>query len=225
MDDLEHYMTRCGELSRELSARDQRIAELEKDAEAKNAILTVGNGLNVYGSFEAIRRAQDYILLDSKHPQEAIDVRRSLARALQEIEAALATTQAALVQEREAIEVFRKQLSKWVVTSHYPYQVLGEAGESIKGSRLWYKLRLEETQAALEAKEKECERLGHENGVIASNRDYWRRCHAKQLDITEHFKDQRDTALAEAKRLRMELAKAREEVTKWQINSSEMMDM
>lgn len=49
--------------------------------------VTVGGGLLVHGSAEAINRVQDYILLDSTHPQEREDVRRSLMRQLVEAEA------------------------------------------------------------------------------------------------------------------------------------------
>lgn len=48
--------------------------------------VTVGDGLVVHGTVEAVGRVQDYILLDSTHPTEAEDVRRSLARQLQAAE-------------------------------------------------------------------------------------------------------------------------------------------
>lgn len=46
----------------------------------------VGHGLTVYGSIDAIIRVQQYMLLDSTHPREAEDVRRSLARSLRRAE-------------------------------------------------------------------------------------------------------------------------------------------
>lgn len=52
--------------------------------------VTVGDGLVVHGTVEAVGRVQDYILLDSTHPTEKEDVRRSLARQLQAAEAKLA---------------------------------------------------------------------------------------------------------------------------------------
>jgi hypothetical protein len=48
--------------------------------------VTVGGGLSVYGTMEAVNRVQDYILLDSSHPVEKEDVRRSLMRQLVESE-------------------------------------------------------------------------------------------------------------------------------------------
>jgi predicted RNase H-like nuclease (RuvC/YqgF family) len=49
--------------------------------------ITVGGGLVVYGTAEAIGRVQNFILLDSSHSIEKEDVRRSLARDLQAAEA------------------------------------------------------------------------------------------------------------------------------------------
>lgn len=71
-----------------------RIATLTQAlAEAKantSMSVSVGGGLAVYGSAAAISRLQNYILLDSTHPVEKGDVRRSLMRNLQKAEAALA---------------------------------------------------------------------------------------------------------------------------------------
>lgn len=64
----------------------QEIIHLNKLHEEFNMYLTVGNGLRVWGHVHAIRRVQDFFLLDSKHPQEKEDVRRSLARDLQAAE-------------------------------------------------------------------------------------------------------------------------------------------
>ena len=62
----------------------------DEQATALGASLTVGNGLVVYGSMEALGRVQQYILLPSKHPVEDADVKRGLARDLQAAEALLA---------------------------------------------------------------------------------------------------------------------------------------
>lgn len=66
-----------------------RDAEVNRLRELTSYLVTVGGGHVVYGSTEAIRRVQDFILLDSKHPVEKEDVRRSLARSLQTAEEAL----------------------------------------------------------------------------------------------------------------------------------------
>ena len=60
-----------------------------EQAEALGASLTVGNGLVVHGSIEALGRVQQYILLPSKHPVEDSDVKCGLARDLQATEALL----------------------------------------------------------------------------------------------------------------------------------------
>lgn len=66
-------------------------------AEARlDTSVTVGGGLSVHGTVEAIMRVQDYILLDSTHPVEKEDVRRSLARNLQASEAQCADLAKAL---------------------------------------------------------------------------------------------------------------------------------
>ena len=62
----------------------------DEQAAALGASLTVGNGLVVHGSIEALGRVQQYILLPSKHPVEDADVKRRLARDLQATEALLA---------------------------------------------------------------------------------------------------------------------------------------
>ena len=77
-------------LSREpVLAADASIA-LEAD-DGRNALcsVTVGHGLMVSGPIEAIHRVQSYIMLDSRHPIEAEDTRRSLARSLQAAESTL----------------------------------------------------------------------------------------------------------------------------------------
>lgn len=62
----------------------------DEQAAALGASLTVGNGLVVHGSIEALGRVQQYLLLPSKHPVEDADVKRGLARDLQVAEALLA---------------------------------------------------------------------------------------------------------------------------------------
>jgi hypothetical protein len=70
----------------ELDAKDARIRDLE---EYTSVSLTVGGGHVVYGSVDAIARAQMYVLLDSNHPVEAKDTARYFAGALQKAEAEL----------------------------------------------------------------------------------------------------------------------------------------
>lgn len=65
----------------------ERLAELESRFHCS---VTVGHGLRVHGPWEAIKRVQTYILLDSSHPVEREDVRRGLARDLQSAEQLLA---------------------------------------------------------------------------------------------------------------------------------------
>ncbi len=76
-------------------------AGLAAEREKMGVSVTVGGGLEVFGSMDAIHRVQQYILLDSHHPVEREDVRRSLARALQKAEAELAA-------ERERHEAFKR---------------------------------------------------------------------------------------------------------------------
>lgn len=73
---------------RELRARAEAAeAENKRLHEMTGVSVTVGGGLQVYGEMDAIRRVQDYIMLDSTHPVEKEDVRRSLVRSLQAAEA------------------------------------------------------------------------------------------------------------------------------------------
>jgi len=60
-----------------------------EEAEGLTASLTIGKGLQVFGSIPALRRAQQYFLLSSKHPVENRDVRENLARELKATEAML----------------------------------------------------------------------------------------------------------------------------------------
>lgn len=61
----------------------------DEQASVLGAPLTVGNGLVVHGTMEALGRVQQYILLPSRHPVEDADVKRGLARDLQATEALL----------------------------------------------------------------------------------------------------------------------------------------
>jgi hypothetical protein len=63
----------------------------DEQATTLGASLTVGNGLVVHGTIEALGRVQQYLLLPSKHPVENADMKRELARNLQAAEALLAT--------------------------------------------------------------------------------------------------------------------------------------
>lgn len=69
------------------------------------AAVTVGGGLSVYGTHEAITRVQNYIMLDSTHPVEKEDVRRSLMRDLTAAESRLATLERELAEARAKIEL------------------------------------------------------------------------------------------------------------------------
>jgi len=79
--------TRAADLYDVLAELERVERKRDEAQELTSCAVTVGNGLSVYGTVEAIGRVQDYILLDSRHPVEAADVRRSLARALQAAEA------------------------------------------------------------------------------------------------------------------------------------------
>jgi hypothetical protein len=93
-----------------ITAQAQELARVEEERdearERMSVAITVGAGLSVYGSMKAIDRVQDYILLDSSHPVEKEDVRRSLARDLQSAEALLAECTRELAEERERREVW-----------------------------------------------------------------------------------------------------------------------
>lgn len=58
-----------------------------KQEDAENCTVTVGRCLQVRGTWEAIKRVQAYILLDTTHPVEIVDNARAMARALQAAEA------------------------------------------------------------------------------------------------------------------------------------------
>jgi hypothetical protein len=65
--------------------------------------VTVGGGLSVYGTSEAIHRVQNYIMLDSSHPVEKEDVRRCLMRDLQASESRVAELTAEVERLRGAL--------------------------------------------------------------------------------------------------------------------------
>lgn len=99
----------------------ERVASLERElAEARGERdelrrlttmgLTVGGGLMVYGHAEAIGRVQNFILLDSTHPVEKEDVRRSLARDLQAAESSLTSSRAEVGRLRDALTSVREML-------------------------------------------------------------------------------------------------------------------
>ena len=64
--------------------------------------LCVGNGLSVYGDYDSISRAQQYVLLDTTHPIEKEDVKRIFARSLQAIERAQGAPVGTLHQVKKA---------------------------------------------------------------------------------------------------------------------------
>lgn len=77
---------------KELSKRAANLGYQMVSNEEGNLLgtsLTVGNGLQVYGSIEALGRVQNYILAPSKHPVEEADTNKALARALTQTEALL----------------------------------------------------------------------------------------------------------------------------------------
>lgn len=76
------------ELSKRASALGYQIVSNE-EGNLLGASLTVGNGLQVYGTMEALGRVQNYILAPSKHPVEQADTNKALARALTQTEALL----------------------------------------------------------------------------------------------------------------------------------------
>lgn len=74
-DEFKALTARANALGYELCSKEQMAA--------LGASLTVGGGLVVYGSIDALARVQQYILLPSKHPIERHDVNVNLARNLQ----------------------------------------------------------------------------------------------------------------------------------------------
>jgi hypothetical protein len=98
-----------------LAEAEQRGAALKKQLDDANKYLedrcmglTIGNGLMVWGSFEAINRAQCVLLIDSGHPQEKEDVRRSLHRSLIETERQLAYANKQLTEMQDRVDVTRE---------------------------------------------------------------------------------------------------------------------
>jgi len=92
--------------------------EIERLNELTSCSVTVGRGLSVYGTIEAVGRVQTYILLDSNHPVEKADVRRTLARELQAAEARVRELEGALKYcLRHLRENFGNDSSTWVEAS------------------------------------------------------------------------------------------------------------
>ena len=79
---------KCSEVNNNLR---ERIRQLETRF---GGHITVGGGHVVYGTAEALVRVQAYILLDSKHPIEARDTNRYLAKQLQAAEQQITELQA-----------------------------------------------------------------------------------------------------------------------------------
>ena len=99
------------------AALDREFAEISKRAAALGyqivsneegnllgASLTVGNGLSVFGSMEALGRVQSYILASSRHPVEQADTNRQLAKAL-------VTTEALLLAAQDKVEELTKLMA------------------------------------------------------------------------------------------------------------------
>ncbi len=103
LSDKERQVVECfaaerAALTEQAETYEQRIEELT------GVRLTVGDGLEVYGTGEAIRRAQAYILMDSSHPIEAKDTARYFATALQVAEQRIRELGAQRVPEWQPIE-------------------------------------------------------------------------------------------------------------------------
>jgi len=90
----------------ELRAYEATVQNLEQRIEELTGVrLTVGDGLEVYGTGEAIRRAQAYILMDSSHPSEAKGTARHFASALQVAEQRIRDLQLEMLANGEAQSV------------------------------------------------------------------------------------------------------------------------
>ena len=90
-----------------LRAENAELQRRVEEAEEKLGVsLTVGGGLSVHGSMDAIMRVQNYIMLDSRHPIEKEDVRRSLAMSLQAAETRADALQAEVDRVRKALKPF-----------------------------------------------------------------------------------------------------------------------
>ena len=90
--------------------------ELARLRDLTSMRLSVGAGLFVCGSSEAIRRAQTYIMLDSNHPVEKSDNNRYLMRELEKAEALLAVPEppAAVETEHDDALLAMKMFAEWV---------------------------------------------------------------------------------------------------------------
>lgn len=92
-----------GEQTRLMTALADREVKLAAANEKTSVSLTVGGGLLVHGTMEAIHRCQQYFLLDSGHPQEREDVRRSLMRSLEAAEAKLRAVRALVLTWKQMV--------------------------------------------------------------------------------------------------------------------------
>lgn len=82
--EIEALQVKLADREAQLAEKDATIEKLRAE---QSCSLTVGGGLVVHGSIEAIGRCQQWVLLDSNHPQEREDVRRTLMRQLTHAEA------------------------------------------------------------------------------------------------------------------------------------------
>jgi len=100
-DDMRAALTEQAEAhALELRAYEATVQNLEQRIDELTGVrLTVGDGLEVYGTGEAIRRAQAYILMDSSHPSEAKGTARHFASALQVAEARIRELEAQRVPD------------------------------------------------------------------------------------------------------------------------------
>jgi len=97
MTDIDRLLHRAAEIIARAQTATSFYPLLQKDMNLFNeeykalnaegiSHITVGGGLSVCGTWEAIKRVQHYILLDSTHPVEKSDVRRVLMKELEEAE-------------------------------------------------------------------------------------------------------------------------------------------
>lgn len=96
------------EFASALRAQADRVRELEAERDARPDIcewiaVTVGGGLSVYGTAEAVHRVQNWIMLDSTHPVEKEDVRRSLMRDLTAAESTISSLSGEVERLRKAL--------------------------------------------------------------------------------------------------------------------------
>lgn len=127
----------------ELRAYEATVANLEQRIDELTGVqITVGDGLVVYGSVQAIHRVQAYILLDSKHPVEARDTNRYFAKRLQAAEQRIRQLSESHAIEMRAYEATVQNLEWRIreleaqrVPGGFPSDVITAAGLVYHGKR------------------------------------------------------------------------------------------